>query len=122
MPIDREFALSFAKKWIEVANERDLERGLALYAEDVEVTSPFIRLVTGEPSGRLVGKSRLRDYWTAALTKRAELKFELLDVFVGAESLAIHYVNRGQRADEVFYFNDSGLVSRSAAHYLETQP
>jgi ketosteroid isomerase-like protein len=119
MPIDREFALSFAKKWIEGANARDMERVLALYAEDVEVTSPFVRVVMSEPSGRLVGKSKLRDYWTAALTKRAELKFELLDVFLGADSIAIHYVNRGQRADEVFYFNDRGLVSRSAAHYLE---
>jgi ketosteroid isomerase-like protein len=120
MPINREFALNFAKTWIEGANERDLERGLALYADDVEVTSPFIRLVMSEPSGRLVGKGKLRDYWTASLTKRVELRFELLDVFVGADSLTIHYVNRGQRADEVFYFNDRGLVSRSAAHYLES--
>lgn len=120
MPINREFAASFAKKWVDAANSRDIERGLALYAEEVEAASPFIRLMMNEPSGTLVGKNKLREYWTAAQSKRAELRFELIDVFVGADSLVIHYVNRGQRCAEVFCFDGHGLVSKSVAHYLES--
>jgi ketosteroid isomerase-like protein len=120
MSINREFAASFAKKWVDAANARDLDRGLALYAEEVEAASPFIRVVMNEPSGKLTGKSKLREYWTATQTKRAELWFELIDVFVGADSIVIHYVNRGQRCAEVFYFDERGLVSKSIAHYLES--
>jgi ketosteroid isomerase-like protein len=119
MNITREFASQFAQEWIDGANQKNFERVLALYSEDVEVLSPFIRVVAGEPSGRLVGKDKLRNYWTASLTKRAELRFELIEVFVGAGSVALHYVNRGQRALETFCFDDHGLVARSNAHYLE---
>jgi ketosteroid isomerase-like protein len=121
MTIDREFALKFANEWIGAANARDFDRGLALYAEDVEVASPYIRIVMNEPSGRLRGKDKLRDYWMAGMTKRAEIRFELLDVFVGADSVAIHYINRGQPADELFYFDDRRKIIRSAAHYLESK-
>jgi len=117
--ITKEFALNFARTWIQGANARDFEGVLALYSDEVEASSPYVRMIMNEPTGRLVSKSRLREYWTATLTKRAELKFELLDVFAGADSVAIHYVNRGQRALEVFYFNDAGLICRSDAHYLE---
>jgi len=118
MPIKPEFAATFAKEWIEGANAKDFDKVLGFYAEDVVVTSPYIRLVTGEPSGKLVGKSALRNYWNGTLTKRAELKFELVDVFAGVESVTIHYVNRGQKAAEVFFFNDQGKIVRSDAHYL----
>ena len=115
----RDFASRFAQEWIDGANQKDFERVLALFSDYVEVYSPFIRMVAGEPSGRLVGKEKLRNYWTESLTKRAELHFELVEVFVGASSVALHYVNRGQRALETFSFDDHGLVARSNAHYLK---
>ncbi len=121
MPINREFALTFAKTWIDGANARDFERVLGLYDENVVVTSPYVRQVTGDPSGQLVGKDKLREYWTASLTKRAELKFDLLDVFSGADSVVIHYVNRGLQCAEVFFFDQHEKVMRSDAHYLEAQ-
>jgi ketosteroid isomerase-like protein len=121
MPITPEFALAFAREWIEGANARDFDRVLARYAEDVVVTSPYIRVVTGDSSGRLVGRNKLRDYWTASLAKRAELRFELLDAFVGADSVVIHYVNRGIRCAEVFYFDERERIVRSDAHYLEAE-
>jgi ketosteroid isomerase-like protein len=122
MNMSREFASRFTQEWIDGANQKNFERVLALYSDDVEVLSPFIRLVAGEPSGRLVGKDKLRNYWTESLTKRAELHFELIEVFIGASSVALHYVNRGQRSLETFSFDDRGLVARSNAHYLEVAP
>jgi hypothetical protein len=122
MNMTREFATRFAQEWIDGANQKNFERVLAFYSEEVEVLSPFIRLVAGEPSGRLVGKDKLRNYWMESLTKRAELHFELIEVFVGASSVALHYVNRGLRALETFSFDNRGLVTRSNAHYLELSP
>jgi hypothetical protein len=118
MPIKPEFAAAFAKEWVAGANARDFDKVLAYYAEDVIATSPYIRIVTGEPSGKLVGKDKLRGYWTGTLTKRPELEFDLIEAFIGAESVTIHYLNRGQRAIEVFFFDERGKIVRSDAHYL----
>jgi len=58
MSITPEFAAAFARAWIEGANAKDFDKVLALYADDVVVTSPYIRLVASEPSGKLVAKAR----------------------------------------------------------------
>jgi ketosteroid isomerase-like protein len=61
MNMTPEFAFRFAREWIDGANQKDFERVLALYSDDVEASSPYIRLVADEPSGRLVGKAKLRE-------------------------------------------------------------
>ena len=44
-------AIRFAEVWIDAWNRHDLARLLAPYAEDVEMTSPFIAEVTGDARG-----------------------------------------------------------------------
>jgi len=51
-----EFAKQFAREWVEAWNDQDLDRVLAQYAEDFEMSSPFIRQIAGAASGRLKGK------------------------------------------------------------------
>lgn len=121
MIITREFADSFAAEWIAAWNARDLPRVLAHYRDDFEMNSPLIVEIAGEPSGCLQGKEKVRAYWQAALGKNPGLHFELLDVFVGASSLVFHYRREsGKRAAEILFFNEQGLVYRSAAHYHDT--
>jgi len=120
MLITREFADAFAAEWIAAWNARDLPRVLSHYTDDFEMSSPFIVEIAREPSGCLQGKERVRAYWQAALDKNPGLHFELLDVFIGPNSLALHYrKNSGKRAAEVLFFNEQGLVYRAAAHYNE---
>ena len=108
----------FAREWIEAWNAHDLDRILSHYSEDFEMNSPFIVQFEGVPSGRLVGRKRVAAYWQRALERSPDLHFELLSIFVGANSLIIHYKNqRGRVGAEVFFFGDDGLVYRSAAHY-----
>ena len=42
---------AFFTEWIAAWNARDLERVLAHYHEDFEMTSPVIVQIAGEPSG-----------------------------------------------------------------------
>ncbi len=112
-------ANQFARTWIEDWNSHSLDRILSHYTEDFAMSSPFIIEFLQEPSGCLVGKKAIRAYWQSALARMPELHFELTALYVGANSLAIHYTNQqGRLATEVFWFNESKLVFRAAAHYL----
>lgn len=113
-----EFAEHFAAEWIAAWNAHDLPRVLSHYDDDFEMASPRIADIAGEPTGVLQGKARVAAYWETALGRIPNLHFELLGVFVGARSVAIHYFNQvGRRAVETFEFAPSGVVVRSAAHY-----
>lgn len=120
--LDRTFADAFAKDWVESWNAHDLERILAHYSDDIEMASPFIVLRGADPSGYLRGKEALSKYWGPAIGPQSTLKFELVNVLLAIDSIAIYYKSNaggGRMAVEVFHFNKSGAVSRSYAHYSE---
>lgn len=116
--ISRDQAERFAHEWIEAWNSHDLERILSHYHDDFVMSSPRIALIADEASGVLRGKPAIRAYWAKALAAAPELRFELIEVFVGADSVVLHY--RGVRgpAAEVFFFDEAGRVVRSSANYL----
>jgi ketosteroid isomerase-like protein len=113
-----EEALRFAEGWAAAWNTHDLSRVLAHYADDFEMVSPFIAVLTGEPAGRLRGKEAVAGYWRLALDRLPDLRFEVLDVFAGVDSVVVYYkAVLGLRACEVFRFDARGLVRQAAAHY-----
>lgn len=116
--VDRKFAERFAQQWIEAWNSHDLDRILTHYADDFELSSPKIAESMGEPTGTLVGKHAIRSYWAWALAQTPDLKFELLTVLAGVDSLVLYYKgSKGRLAAEVFEFDARGEVRKSAAHY-----
>jgi hypothetical protein len=120
--ITHEFARRFADEWIAAWNAHDLERVLSHYRDDFEMSSPFIIMIAGEPSGTLKGKDAVGAYWRRALELRPELHFELLGVFAGVDTICLTYISvQGLRAAEWFWFDDRGLVKKSAAHH-DTDP
>lgn len=116
--IDRQFAQHFAQDWIAAWNARDIERVLAHYTDDFEMTSPLIVAVTGDAGGRLKGKAAVGAYWAKALERLPELRMELHEVYAGIDSVVIHY--RGPRGEsaETFFFDGAGKVLQAVAHYL----
>jgi ketosteroid isomerase-like protein len=54
--MEKGFAERFAKEWVAAWNSHDLERILAHYEDDFEMSSPIITTLVGEPSGKLRGK------------------------------------------------------------------
>lgn len=121
--IEKAQANEFANEWIEAWNSHDLERILSHYTDDFEMSSPFIIERMNEPSGILKGKDNVRPYWQKGLEQIPPLKFELLNVLVGVESVTLLYRNSsGFLAAEVLTFNDKGKVIKGNAHYLSEPP
>jgi len=110
-------AHSFAIEWIEAWNAHDLDRVLAPYADHFEMSSPFISRIAGEPSGRLRGKPAIRAYWAKALEMVPDLRFKLIDVRVGVDSLVIHYHGHKGPVAEMLRFGEDGKVVSASAHY-----
>ncbi|CAD7696312.1 unnamed protein product [Ostreobium quekettii] len=116
--IDSEFARGFAEEWIEAWNSHDLDRILAHYTDDFEMSSPFIVEIAGDASGTLRGREAVGAYWKRALERMPELRFELVDVLVGAQSVVIYYKSvKGRMAAEALTFDDDGRVVRGSGHY-----
>jgi ketosteroid isomerase-like protein len=111
-------AKKFATEWIESWNSHDLDIIMAHYSEDIEITTPMIKMAAGIESGSLKGKKAVRDYWQKALDKIPDLHFELVETTVGVDSVALYYKSiMNKMAIEVMFFNEAGLVNRMIAHY-----
>ena len=109
--------LHFADLWIHAWNSRDIEAVLVHYADDVVFTSPTARRFVPKSGGTVRGKDALRSYWTVALEGNPELRFELIDVYVGVETLVLHYRNQvGGMVIEVLTFRDGVVVTGHATH------
>ena len=67
--------LALGHDWIAAWNARDLERVLAMYSDDTEMTSDRIPAFGFGASGTVRGKAELRAYWSAALAKLPEAAF-----------------------------------------------
>jgi ketosteroid isomerase-like protein len=115
--ITREFAERFAREWVDAWNRHDLESVLAHYADDFEMSSPYIAAIAGEPSGKLKGKRAVADYWAAALERMPTLRFELRQTLVGVDSVTLYYQGVRGMAAEVLHFGPGGRVIKAAAHY-----
>ncbi|MDX8566990.1 nuclear transport factor 2 family protein [Elizabethkingia sp. HX XZB] len=111
-------AQQFAKVWIEAWNSHDLDVILSHYSEDIEITTPMIKMALGEDGGSLKGKDAVADYWRRALDKMPDLHFELYDVTEGVNSVALYYKSvMDKKAVEVMFFNEEGKVNKMFAHY-----
>jgi hypothetical protein len=113
-----EEAQQFAEHWVTAWNSHDLEEILAHYAEDIEMTSPMIQRVLGIGSGSLKGRKAVGDYWRAALLRMPDLKFSLIAVTSGVNSVSIFYdAVMGKKAIETFLFDSHGKVFKALATY-----
>ena len=74
--IDKKFAEHFARDWIDSWNSHDLDRILAHYLDQFEMSSPVIIQIAGEPSGTLNGKELLLcSMWGFSSNISKELSF-----------------------------------------------
>lgn len=110
----------FAEEWINSWNSHSLEDILSHYSEDIEITTPMIKLALGVDNGSLKGKKLVADYWQKALIKMPDLHFELYDITLGVNSIALYYKSvMNKKAIEVMFFDEHGKVNKMLAHYTE---
>jgi hypothetical protein len=111
-------AQRLADEWYAAWNAHDLDAILAHYADDVEVASPLVSTLTGGQGDRISGKEALRAYFEAGLERFPALRFEPLALFVGVDSLVLHYRSQtGSGAAEVMFLDGQGRIARYHAHY-----
>src|SRR5262245_45565838 len=116
--IDRQWALAFATDWIASWNAHDLNRILAHYTEDLEMSSPLVVERLAQPAGILKGKDVVREYWRPSLSLDPPLRFELLDVLVGVAQVTLYYRSVGRRVvAETLFINGAGKVTRGIAQW-----
>src|SRR5262245_66252816 len=87
-------ARELADHWVRAWNSHDLDRIMAHYADDVVLISPVAATMLGDPSGRVSGKPALRAYFEGALGVYPRLKFELVDLTWGLQSVVLCYVHQ----------------------------
>ena len=116
--MDATAAQQLAEEWYAAWNAHDLDRILEHYADDVEMTSPLVAQLAGNADGRIVGKDALRRYFAAGLEAYPDLRFEPRALFVGVDSIVLHYLGAKDRPSaEVVFLNGDGKIARYAAHY-----
>jgi hypothetical protein len=116
--IEQSWANEFAKQWISAWNSHDLDRILSHYVDDFEMSSPLIIERKKDPNGVLRGKAAIRDYWAIGLAANPPLRFELIDVHVGVNTIGIVYRSVGRRrVIELLTFNADKEVIRGSGLY-----
>jgi ketosteroid isomerase-like protein len=116
---DPAYCAALGKQWIDAWNSRDLDRVLALYSDDSEMTSDKIPLLGFDPTGTVRGKERLRQYWSKGLQLLPNLHFTLIDVYVSPDSLVVFYENeRGAKICEYLRLNTDGKIRQGSANHL----
>ncbi|HEX4064655.1 MAG TPA: nuclear transport factor 2 family protein [Acidobacteriaceae bacterium] len=113
-------AREFAHRWIDTWNSHDLEAILALYAEDVVLTSPVATRVLHEPSGKVEGKEALRNYFQRGLAAHPQLNFRFIEEMRGLASVVVCYINHnGEKCAEFMELAPDGKVRRVVANYRD---
>jgi uncharacterized protein (TIGR02246 family) len=110
---------ALGREWIAAWNSHDLERVLALYTEDAEMTSDKIQALGFDAGGTLRGKDRLRAYWGKALAMLPNLRFDLIDTYASPDSVVVFYQNeRGAQICEYLRLDAEGKIRQGSANHL----
>jgi ketosteroid isomerase-like protein len=109
---------ALAARWYDAWNTRDVDAVMALYADDIEFSSPYIAALRIASNGVVTGKAALREYFDKALARAPEIKFNPESLCVGVRGHTLIYRNhRGERVAEHHQLNGVGLIVRAEATY-----
>ncbi|PTQ94017.1 SnoaL-like protein [Mucilaginibacter yixingensis] len=116
--IAAQHATQFAHHWIEAWNRHDLDAIMEHYVDDVQFCSPMIIQLQVNELGKIDGTDELRRYFETALKAYPHLRFTLLNVLAGVNTIVVHYVSvNDKQAAEVFELNANGKVKTVLCNY-----
>lgn len=101
-PLARHEAIAtapLAERWLAAWNAHDLDRILALYADDARHSSKRVRLLGGSDE-TLHGRDAIAAYFARGLEQYPTLRFEPISVSSGPRTVAIEYRPFGVGAEE----------------------
>ena len=116
--LTKEDADDFAAHWLAAWNAHDLDQIMAHYADEVTLSSPVAAQLLNDPAALVTGKANLRAYFQKGLAAFPELRFALIEVLWGLESVVLYYENqRGTHTAEYMELSPQGKVTRVVANY-----
>ena len=121
-------AKQHTEKWTNAWNSHDLKAILTMYSDNIEFSSPKIKLVFPERKlSKITNKKDLEEYWTKALSIFPNLHFIPKQTMAYGDVCLFEYdaVLDGKNKTHViekFQFQDHGLVKKSMAFYGPEEP
>jgi ketosteroid isomerase-like protein len=121
--ISDSFATEHIKRWINAWNNKDLEKVLSMFTENIEFSSPKIKVITPEfNSEKVNNKQDLKHYWSAALQKLTSLHFTPQDYYLKGNTCVLEYIATFDGKSkflsiEKSEFNKDNLISKASAFY-----
>ena len=115
--ISYEFAKDHVEKWVKGWNDHNLNTIMSSYAEELEFSSPKIRMILGENKNNTISSKReLSTYFSAGLERFPNLKFKIIDFTVTNDKVILEYSANldGKSIVNVF---EKELVKKSGAYY-----
>jgi hypothetical protein len=109
---------ALAKTWYDCWNRHDLDAIMALYADNIRFTSPYVRTLGFAESGTLTSKADVRRYFETGLSRIPSLHFEPVANCVGADGHVLVYKNQAASwVAESHDYNEQALIVRANAAY-----
>lgn len=98
-----------------------LRKILSHYSEDFTIETPMAIKLYPQSHGIVVGKNEVRKYWTIGLGRSPNLKFELLDLLIGVNSIGLYLFNTSskKKSVELMSFNNENKVNKAIVTYSE---
>ena len=83
--------ISIAHQWFHAFNQHDLQKLLALYANDAQHYSPKLKLHQPETKGLISGKDALRSWWQDSFERLPTLRYEPTRFIADDERVFMEY-------------------------------
>ena len=122
------FVKEHMEKWVDAWNNHDLKAVLSMYSDDIEFSSPKVKVVFPErKQSKVTNKSELEEYWTKALTDYPNLHFTPKQIISQGNICVFEYYaildapNKKTSVIEKFEFRDDGLINKSSGFYGATE-
>jgi ketosteroid isomerase-like protein len=113
--------ISIAHQWFAAFNQHDLEKLLALYADNAQHYSPKLKLRQPETNGLISGKDALRSWWRDSFERLPSLRYEPTKFIADDERVFMEYTRYvdgedGMTVGEVLEIKDGLIVASRVYH------
>jgi ketosteroid isomerase-like protein len=117
-PISDPWAEEFANNWLTAWNSKDVERISEYYSDEIFFASPAVEEMTGYQDGILLKKSEFKNMCSKIFQEIPELRYSLVAVAVGINSLTMHYKSsQFDLVADVVKFDSGWKITKSQTYY-----
>jgi ketosteroid isomerase-like protein len=129
MDYSESFVKEHIEKWVKAWNNHDLKAVLSMYSDDIEFSSPKVKVVFPErKQSKVPNKRELEEYWTKTLKNYYPNLHSTPKQIISQGNVCVfeYYAlldapNKKTSVIEKFEFRDDGLINKSRGFYGVTE-